>query len=104
MTFTHYPDGTAQQKIGCKGMILCMSVMYRRGVTCFSCMMCMERNTTRHCGNLRNQLCLDCHGPLSNEWPTHGNSLRASHHKKKVPQEAAASPATCENRYDDKLT
>ncbi len=36
MTFTHFPDGTAH-KNRMQGNDFAQSVMYRRGVTCFSC-------------------------------------------------------------------
>ncbi|HZV60602.1 MAG TPA: cytochrome c3 family protein, partial [Candidatus Eremiobacteraceae bacterium] len=63
-TFTHFPDGTAH-KNRMQGNDFVQSVMYRRGVTCFSC---HDVHGTEHNAQLRkpaDQLCLDCHGPLS---------------------------------------
>ncbi len=71
MTFTHYPDGTAH-KNRMQGNDFVQSVMYRRGVTCFSC---HDVHGTEHNAQLRkpaDQLCLDCHGPLSMNGPRTG--------------------------------
>ncbi len=71
MTFTHYPDGTAH-KNRMQGNDFVQSVMYRRGVTCFSC---HDVHGTEHNAPLRkpaDQLCLDCHGPLSMNGPRTG--------------------------------
>ena len=80
-TFTHYPDGTAH-KNRMQGNDFVQSVMYRRGVTCFSC---HDVHGTEHNAQLRkpaDQLCLDCHGPLSMNGPRTGTLEEHTHHKK----------------------
>jgi predicted CXXCH cytochrome family protein len=80
-TFTHYPDGTAH-KNRMQGNDFVQSVMYRRGVTCFSC---HDVHGTDNYAQLRkppDQLCLDCHGPLSLNGPRTGTIEEHTHHKK----------------------
>ena len=80
-TFTHYPDGTAH-KNRMQGNDFVQSVMYRRGVTCFSC---HDVHGTEQNAQLRkpaDQLCLDCHGPLSMNGPRTGTLEEHTHHKK----------------------
>ena len=80
-TFTHYPDGTAH-KNRMQGNDYVQSVMYRRGVTCFSC---HDVHGTDNYAQLRkpaDQLCLDCHGPLSLNGPRTGTIEEHTHHKK----------------------
>jgi predicted CXXCH cytochrome family protein len=79
-TFTHYPDGTAH-KNRMQGNDFVQSVMYRRGVTCFSC---HDAHGTDNYAQLRkpaDQLCLDCHGPLSLNGPRTGTIEEHTHHK-----------------------
>jgi predicted CXXCH cytochrome family protein len=80
-TFTHYPDGSAH-KNRMQGNDFVQSVMYRRGVTCFSC---HDVHGTDNYAQLRkpaDQLCLDCHGPLSLNGPRTGTLEEHTHHKK----------------------
>jgi predicted CXXCH cytochrome family protein len=80
-TFTHYPEGTAH-KNRMQGNDFVQSVMYRRGVTCFSC---HDVHGTDNYAQLRkpaDQLCLDCHGPLSMNGPRTGTIEEHTHHKK----------------------
>jgi predicted CXXCH cytochrome family protein len=80
-TFTHFPDGTAH-KNRMQGNDFVQSVMYRRGVTCFSC---HDAHGTENYAQLRkpaDQLCLDCHGPLSLNGPRTGTLEEHTHHKK----------------------
>ena len=80
-TFTHFPDGTAH-KNRMQGNDFVQSVMYRRGVTCFSC---HDTHGTDNYAQLRkpaDQLCLDCHGPLSLNGPRTGTLEEHTHHKK----------------------
>jgi predicted CXXCH cytochrome family protein len=80
-TFTHYPDGTAH-KNRMQGNDFVQSVMYRRGVTCFSC---HDVHGTDYYAQLRkpaDQLCLDCHGPLSTNGPRTATLEEHTHHKK----------------------
>ena len=83
-SFTHYADGTAH-KNRMQGNDFVQSVMYRRGVTCFSC---HDVHGTDNYAQLRKpaeQLCLDCHGPLSLNGPRTGTLEEHTHHKKGSP-------------------
>jgi|HubBroStandDraft_6_1064221.scaffolds.fasta_scaffold00078_21 predicted CXXCH cytochrome family protein len=83
-TFAYYPDGTAH-KNRMQGNDFVQSVMYRRGVTCFSC---HDVHGTDNYAQLRkpaDQLCLDCHGPFSLNGPRTGTIDEHTHHKKRSP-------------------
>jgi predicted CXXCH cytochrome family protein len=83
-TFTHFPNGTAH-KNRMQGNDFVQSVMYRRGVTCFSC---HDVHGTDNYAQLRkpgDQLCLDCHGPLSLNGPRTATIEEHTHHKKGSP-------------------
>jgi predicted CXXCH cytochrome family protein len=83
-TFTHFPDGTAH-KNRMQGNDFIQSVMYRRGVTCFSC---HDVHGTDNYAQLRkpaDQLCLDCHGPLSLNGPRTATIEEHTHHKQGSP-------------------
>jgi predicted CXXCH cytochrome family protein len=83
-TFTYFPDGTAQ-KNRMQGNDFVQSVMYRRGVTCFSC---HDVHGTDNYAQLRkpaDQLCMDCHGPLSLNGPRVATIEEHTHHKKGSP-------------------
>jgi predicted CXXCH cytochrome family protein len=83
-SFTHYADGTAH-KNRMQGNDFVQSVMYRHGVTCFSC---HDVHGTDNYAQLRKpaeQLCLDCHGPLSLNGPRTGTLEEHTHHKKGSP-------------------
>src|SRR5258707_7257261 len=59
-----------------------LSIKYRRGSTCFSC---HDAHGTNNYAQLRkpaDQLCLDCHGPLSLNGPRTGTAQEHTHHKK----------------------
>ena len=78
LTFTHFPDGTAH-KNRMQGNDFVQSLMYARGVTCFSC---HDPHGTRHESMLRrpvNEVCLACHGPNSQNGP-HAVSIAAHTH------------------------
>ena len=80
-TFTHYADGTAH-KNRMQGNDFVQSLMYRRGVTCSSC---HDVHGTENYAQLRkpgDQICLDCHGPLSLNGPRTGTIEEHTHHKK----------------------
>src|SRR5579863_8097048 len=83
-TFTHFADGTGH-KNRMQGNDFVESLMYARGVTCFSC---HDPHGTENDGMVRksgNALCLDCHGPNSQAGP-HAQSMEAhSHHKAGSP-------------------
>jgi predicted CXXCH cytochrome family protein len=79
-TFTHFPEGTAH-KNRMQGNDFVQSVMYRRGVTCFDC---HDVHGTNQYAQLRkpvNQICLDCHGPLSLYGPRTATLEEHTHHK-----------------------
>jgi predicted CXXCH cytochrome family protein len=80
-TFTHFPDGTAH-KNRMQGNDFVQSVMYRRGVTCFSC---HDVHGTDNYAQLRkpgDAICMDCHGPLSLNGPRTATIEEHTHHKK----------------------
>ena len=80
-TFTHFADGTAH-KNRMQGNDFVQSVMYRRGVTCFTC---HDVHGTENYAQLRrpaNKLCLDCHAPMSANGPRTATLEEHTHHKK----------------------
>jgi len=83
-TFTHFADGTAH-KNRMQGNDFVQSVMYRRGVTCFSC---HDVHGTENYAQLRKppeKLCLDCHGPMSLNGPHTATLEEHTHHKAGSP-------------------
>ena len=80
-TFTHFADGTGH-KNRMQGNDFANSLMYARGVTCFSC---HDAHGTDNDALLRkpaNVLCLDCHGPSSPNGPHAPTIAEHTHHKK----------------------
>ncbi|HKW16362.1 MAG TPA: c-type cytochrome [Terriglobales bacterium] len=78
--FYYFPDGTAH-KNRMQGNDFVQSVMYRRGITCFSC---HDVHGTENYAQLikpADQLCLDCHGPLSPNGPRTATIEEHTHHK-----------------------
>jgi predicted CXXCH cytochrome family protein len=84
LTFTHFPDGTAH-KNRMQGNDFVQSLMYSRGVTCFSC---HDVHGTDNEAMLRapiNDVCTACHGPNSQNGP-HAATIDAhTHHKADSP-------------------
>jgi predicted CXXCH cytochrome family protein len=83
-SFTHFPDGTAH-KNRMQGNDFVQSVMYRRGITCFSC---HDAHGTDNYAQLRkpaDKICLDCHGPLSLNGPRTATLEEHTHHKDGSP-------------------
>ena len=83
-TFTHFADGTAH-KNRMQGNDFVQSLMYRRGVTCFSC---HDVHGTDNYAQLRkpvDKLCLDCHGPMSLNGPRTATLEEHTHHKDGTP-------------------
>ena len=82
--FMHFADGTAH-KNRMQGNDFVQSVMYRRGVTCFSC---HDVHGTPNSADLirpTGELCMTCHGPNSPNGP-HAASLEAhTHHASSSP-------------------
>jgi predicted CXXCH cytochrome family protein len=80
-TFTHFPEGTAH-KNRMQGNDFVQSIMYRRGVTCFSCHDVHGNGNYAQLRKPADQLCLDCHGPLSLNGPRTATFEEHTHHKR----------------------
>jgi len=83
-TFTHFADGTAH-KNRMQGNDFAQSVMYTRGVTCFSC---HDVHGTENNADLIKPaavICLDCHGPRSPNGPHTPTIEQHTHHKTGSP-------------------
>jgi len=78
-SFTHFPDGTAH-KNRMQGNDFVQSVMYTRGITCFTCH--DVHGTASNADLIRpaNELCLQCHGPTSPNGPHTGTIEQHTHH------------------------
>jgi predicted CXXCH cytochrome family protein len=79
-SFTHFAEGTAH-KNRMQGNDFVQSLMYRRGIACFSC---HDVHGTDNYAQLRkpaDKLCLDCHGPLSLNGPRTATLEEHTHHK-----------------------
>jgi predicted CXXCH cytochrome family protein len=83
-TFTHFPDGTGH-KNRMQGNDFVDSLMYARGVTCFSCHDPHGGDNVAMVRKTGNALCLDCHGPNAQAGP-HASTIEAhTHHKAGSP-------------------
>jgi predicted CXXCH cytochrome family protein len=83
-SFTHFADGTGH-KNRMQGNDFVQSVMYRRGVTCFSC---HDVHGTANYAQLRrpaNLICLTCHGPGQPNGPRTATIEEHTHHKAGTP-------------------
>ena len=83
-TFTHFADGTAH-KNRMQGNDFAQSVMYRRGVTCFSC---HDVHGTANYAELRlppNQICFTCHAPGMPNGPRTKTLEEHTHHREGTP-------------------
>ena len=79
-TFTHFADGTSH-KNRMQGNDFVQSLMYARGVTCFSCHDPHGGDNVAMVRKTGNALCLDCHGPNAQAGP-HAPTVEAhTHHK-----------------------
>ena len=92
-TFTHFADGTAH-KNRMQGNDFVQSVMYTRGVTCFSCH--DVHGTANNADLLKpaSVMCLECHGPKSPNGP-HTATIEQHTHHKAGSRAASAWAATC---------
>jgi predicted CXXCH cytochrome family protein len=80
LSFTHFPDGTAH-KNRMQGNDFVQSLMYARGVTCFSC---HDPHGSDNDAMLRrpvNQICMTCHGPNTQNGPHAASIEEHTHHK-----------------------
>jgi predicted CXXCH cytochrome family protein len=83
-SFTHFPDGTAH-KNRMQGNDFVQSLMYNRGVTCFSC---HDPHGTENDALLRkpaNEICATCHSPNSQNGPHTASIEEHTHHKPDSP-------------------
>jgi predicted CXXCH cytochrome family protein len=90
LTFTHFPDGAAH-KNRMQGNDFVDSLMYARGVTCFSC---HDPHGGENAGMVRktgNALCLDCHGPNTQAGPHAATIEQHTHHKAGSPGSECAA-------------
>ncbi len=83
-TFTHFADGTAH-KNRMQGNDFVQSLMYARGVTCFSCHDPHGGENVAMVRKTGNALCLDCHGPNSQAGPHAATIEQHTHHKAGSP-------------------
>jgi predicted CXXCH cytochrome family protein len=78
-TFTHYADGTAH-KNRMQGNDFVQSVMYKHGVTCFSCHDAHGSGNESLLIKPAQELCLTCHGPSSPNGPRAPTIEAHTHH------------------------
>lgn len=79
--FYYFADGTAH-KNRMQGNDFVQSLMYRRGITCFSCHDAHGTNNYAQLIKPANELCLDCHSPLSPNGPRTATLEEHTHHRK----------------------
>ena len=79
-TFTHYAEGTAH-KNRMQGNDFVQSIMYRRGITCFTCHDVHGNGNYAQLRKPADKLCLDCHGPMSLNGPRTATLEEHTHHK-----------------------
>jgi predicted CXXCH cytochrome family protein len=77
-TFTHFPDGTAH-KNRMQGNDFVQSLMYTRGVTCFSCHDPHGSDNDAMLRKPASEVCMSCHGPNTQNGP-HAVSIEAHTH------------------------
>jgi predicted CXXCH cytochrome family protein len=90
-TFTHFPDGTAH-KNRMQGNDFVQSLMYSRGVTCFSC---HDAHGTPNPAQLREppaHMCFACHGPGTQAGPREPSIAAHTHHR---PDSTGSQCAAC---------
>lgn len=83
-TFTHFADGTAH-KNRMQGNDFATSLMYTRGVTCFTCHDAHGTANDALLPKPANVLCLDCHSPTSPNGPHAPTIEQHTHHKAGSP-------------------
>jgi len=81
LTFTHFPDGTAH-KNRMQGNDFVNSVMYTRGIACFSCHDVHGTDNNADLIKPASVMCLECHGPRSPNGPHGVDTIEQhTHHK-----------------------
>jgi predicted CXXCH cytochrome family protein len=83
-TFTHFADGTAH-KNRMQGNDFVESLMYRRGVTCFSCHDVHGTSNPADLIKPARTLCLTCHSPGSPNGPRAATIEQHTHHASGSP-------------------
>jgi predicted CXXCH cytochrome family protein len=78
-TFTHFPDGTAH-KNRMQGNDFVQSLMYNRGVTCFSCHDPHGSDNDSMLRKPANEICSSCHSPNSQNGPHNASIEEHTHH------------------------
>ena len=79
-SFTHFGDGTGH-KNRMQGNDFVQSLMYTRGVTCFSCHDVHGTQNDAVLWKPANAICLDCHGPNAQNGPRAPTVEAHTHHK-----------------------
>lgn len=79
-TFTHFPNGIGH-KNRMQGNDYVQSLMYERGVTCFSCHDPHGGDNESILRRPINEVCLSCHGPNSQAGPRATSIEAHTHHK-----------------------
>jgi predicted CXXCH cytochrome family protein len=88
--FYYFADGTAH-KNRMQGNDFVQSLMYRRGVTCFSCHDVHGTGNYAQLIKPAQTLCLDCHGPSSPNGPRAATIEAHTHHKTGSPGSACVA-------------
>lgn len=83
-SFTHFANGTAH-KNRMQGNDFVQSVMYTRGVTCFSCHDVHGTSNPAVLWKPATQICLDCHGPNGANGPRTPTIEAHTHHRAGSP-------------------
>jgi predicted CXXCH cytochrome family protein len=83
-SFTHFADGTAH-KNRMQGNDFVQSVMYTRGVACFSCHDVHGTQNDAVLWKPAKQICMDCHGPNTQNGPHTATIEAHTHHKPDSP-------------------
>jgi len=78
-TFTHFADGTAH-KNRMQGNDFVTSLMYTRGVTCFSCHDPHGSDNDAMLRQPASSICLSCHGPNTQNGPHAATLEQHTHH------------------------
>ncbi len=89
-TFTHFADGTAH-KNRMQGNDFTTSLMYARGVTCFSCHDPHGSDNDAMLRRPAGAICLTCHGPNTQNGPHAATIEQHTHHAANSPGSACVA-------------